>query len=102
MKTFLQGNVIKSAYGSIEIVTKVRDKDYIECIPIDSTNVTIGHAREDKTYNRTCHCNDNPECECKGTGEYKQTILGFEKAEFLGSNIKEYIVNNVIRGIFAK
>lgn len=101
MKTFITGNVIRSPYGSIEIVIKA-EEDYIACIPIDSSNVTIGHTREDKHYNKRCYCGGDTECECKGTGEYIQTILGFDKAEYLASNIKEYIVKNVLNSLGLK
>jgi hypothetical protein len=70
----------------------------IECIPIDSTNVTITHSKKDKTYSETCYCENDPDCpDCKGSGNYTTTVLGFEKAEFLGSNLKEYLTAKFLK-----
>jgi hypothetical protein len=99
MKTFLTGNVIKTAYGHIEIVFKVRDDNYIETIPIEYTNTTIGHYREDKTYKRNCDCGGfNEDClTCAGSGTDEYEILGFERAEFIAATVKDYIIASITK-----
>jgi len=97
MNKFLIGNVIKTTNG-IEVVTKIRDENYIETIPVDCTNMRIGHYREDKTYKRRCDCGDDPDCnECHGSGTREFTNIGFEKAEFIADTIEDWIRDSLLK-----
>ncbi len=100
MKKFLTGNVIKTKYGHIEIVTDAKE-DYIKTVFFDVTSASAGHRLKDYDIKKRCYCNeghgDDPSCECKGTGEYTQTIYGFEHAELLASNVKEYILDRLTK-----
>lgn len=103
MKKFRIGNVVKTAYGSIVIITKVND-DITSWVSFSYSNSS--GATKNKTHMRatTCFCcekNDgeyDSECEdCKGTGEYEKEIMGMDAAEYLADNVKEYILDSLTK-----
>jgi len=102
------GNVLKTKYGSIIIITKVGtgvqypEDDYYSWISFDSTNVSGGSYF--KTREKVVSCEDqcghrceDEDCECKGTGKYPRTDYGLDKATLLGSTVKDYIMNSLLK-----
>ncbi len=98
------GNVIQINDNDPEIIIDVQHQ-YIVTIPIDMSNVTITHNK--KTQKRREQCWNDTDAEfgkyesdcpyCHGTGYYMKTIYGMDKAIILASNIKEFMVNKIIK-----
>lgn len=102
MPKFLRGNVIISPYNRIEIVVKCTE-DYLETMPIDSTNTTIGSKYEDETYMYHCSECGGSGCEkCNNTGEEERVRLGFKHAKYLGENVKSYITETILKSLGLK
>lgn len=105
MTPFRTGNVIKSPYGTICIVTNCTD-DYVSWVSFSSENSSGGGSLEDTTRNETCYCNENydygnnydPECsDCKGSGGYEVKVLGYKRSELLASCVKDYILKRLTK-----
>lgn len=104
MKKFKTGNVIKTKYGHIEIVSDVTEV-CTYTISFDSENVKSGH--KNKTFSEkvmcwTCDINDGGEpdetCkDCKGTGSHMEIRYGMDEAKLLASNVKEYILKRLTK-----
>jgi len=95
---FIQGNVIKTAYGSIEIVTSVKDDGYTNTIPIDATNCSAGHRPD--TYEDEVWC-DCGSCEnCDSGKPYKTTMYGMDKAVLVANTVKEWIIKSTTQKFF--
>ena len=108
---FNTGNVLKTKYGSLIIITSTRTNTpdklnrgaYYNWVSFDSYNCSGG------TYHNTTqekiHCFDecgdfctNEDCEtCGGTGVYMKTYYGLEDAEFLASCVKYYILDRLTK-----
>lgn len=97
---FVTGNVIKTAYGSIEIVTDVRDDGYTTTIPIDYTNSSAGYQAKSYEVEEWCdwYCTG---CEyCDEGKPYKRTVFGMDKATLVASTIKEWIIKSSTHKFF--
>jgi hypothetical protein len=109
MKYFQTGNVIRLKDDTSIVIVVKYTYEYIEWIPINYANTT-GHTKL-STYTkevdcRNCDKNDGgvgldsngEECQqCLMTGRYKQIFYGAEEAEFIASNVKEYIINSLTK-----
>lgn len=101
------GNVVKTKYGNIIIITKVGtgrvnpDDDYYNWISFDSSNCSGGTYYT--TTGKTVCCDDvcGNRCEdedcsyCGGTGTYAKTEYGLDQATLLGDNVKDYIIKSI-------
>lgn len=95
---FATGNVIKTAYGSIEIVTDVRDDGYTTTIPIDYTNSSAGHQAKSYEVDEWCYCGD---CEyCNEDKPSKRIVFGMDKATLVARTIKEWIIKSSTHKFF--
>jgi len=96
------GNVIKTKYGYIEIVTDVRD-DYTNTVSLNYSNVSSGYKTKDTKRKVECNCVDMcghamPDCpKCKGTGQVEQTRYGSDSATLIANNVKEYILDSLTK-----
>lgn len=104
MYKFNTGNVIKTPYNDVVIVTNCND-DTVSWIPIDSSNCSGISKLKDHKRNEACFCiegNDgeyDEDCEnCKGKGSYDVDVPGYEKSKVLASNVKEYILKGLTKG----
>ncbi len=116
MKTenLIVGNLIRSPHHSneVELIIKIDkpalnstdNRTYFTTIPIDTNRTTIGrwdknHEREEQCYDCDAHIGyPQSDCKtCKGKGTYSKTVLGMESAELLASNVKEYIMDRVLK-----
>lgn len=97
MKKFRTGNVIKNKHGHIQIVVESPKENYLNTISFDSSNSSSGYAYEDREYSARCYCNNDTNCECKGTGETIKIIYGYKHAEFLADSVKDYILSCLLK-----
>lgn len=98
------GNIVKLYGGSLVIITRI-DTNITHWISFDSSGCS--GATKNKTFIEdamcwTCGINDGGDIEydcecCKGTGYYKKTIHGMDKAKVLADNVKEYIVKRLTK-----
>ena len=107
MSKFSTGNVVKMKSGYIVIVTEVTD-DTTRWISFGASNVSGTTQNKSYTEDAMCwNCNTNddpdgngPDCDCencKGTGRFKKTIKGMNKAKFLADNVQDYIINKLTK-----
>jgi hypothetical protein len=104
-----KGNVIKTPYDSVLIVTKIDDEKigWIDPNHSSSSGSIPLHTEKELV---TCGCVlfDNPhglpinDCEyCGGNGEITIKELSLEDCVFLDDNIKDYILNAInLKNIF--
>jgi len=102
------GNVLKTQYGSIIIITKIgngvvhTDEEYYNWISFESTNCYGGTYLNTRQRMVNCEdhcghpCNDE-DCICKGTGEYEKTDYGLDQATLLGHTVKDYIMKAITK-----
>jgi len=102
------GNVLKTQYGSIIIITKVgngvvhSDDDYYNWVSFDSTNCSGGTYYTTRKSMVCCedqcgHTCTDEDCKCKGTGEFEKTEYGLDQATLLGSTVKSYIMKSLTK-----
>lgn len=90
------GNVIRTAYGSNEIVAEVMKKG-VTTISLKYSSSKSFHNYE-TTYPEYCDCNE-PECEdCKTGREIKIGHLGLDRATFLADNVEDWIKKTLLAG----
>lgn len=104
-----KGNVIKTPYDSVLVVTKIDDEkiEWIDPNHSNSSGFIPLHAKKEST---TCSCvlYDNPhglpirDCKyCNGSGEIVIKELSLEDCVFLDDNVKDYILNTIdLKNIF--
>lgn len=106
MKHLQWGNVLKTKYDSIIIISGNRtidDKEYYTWVSFSSTNCAGGSFYKTEDVVKYCddccgHTCTDEECEdCKGKGKYTQTNWGLEDAELLGSTVKSYIMKSLLK-----
>jgi hypothetical protein len=90
---FVTGNVIRTAYNSIEIVVSVGKDGYTNTIPIDCENCNIGHRY--KTYDEEYFCECGSCDSCDNNEPITKTIYGMDKAVLLSPTIKDWIMKNL-------
>jgi len=100
---FMIGNIVKSPYGSLWIVTEIDDK-YMRAVSFEYTNSSLGCSKETtKRGKHQCGCVDNygeadPQCtNCEGSGEAVTVFAGYEEYEFVASTVKEFITSRMMR-----
>lgn len=99
-KQFSTGNVVKTGYGNIVIITGFRD-NYYHWVSFDTSN-SSGYTCAD-TYSEKliCYnnsggiCNDEKCVDCKGTGSYMVERKGMNQSKLLGSSVKDYIMKSL-------
>jgi hypothetical protein len=93
MNRFSIGNVVKTKYGSIGIVTKIANDGYVSMVSYDHTNVSSGY--RDKTYTEEVWC-DCGDCEnCRQNKPYIRTVYGMEDSVLIANTVKDWIINSV-------
>lgn len=99
------GNIVKTAYGEIVIISDVR-KDYVSWISATHGNSQGGTQVLTTETEVVCDCMENfgmpdmPDVDCPhchGTGKMKQIKLGMDKAIYLADNMFEYIKNRMLK-----
>lgn len=97
------GNVIKTPYNFIAIVTNVSD-DYLNWVSFDSENCSGGGKMEDSFRNEACFCIEGNDGEydeycpdCKGKGSYDVKVLGYKRSKVLAPNVKSYILKSLTK-----
>ncbi len=98
MNRFQIGNVIKTKYGSIEVIYNIKSDGYTSTIPINASNALIGH--RDKTYTDEVWCDCGQiDCEyCREGKPQERIVYGMEEAEFIAYNIQEWITKTLTKG----
>jgi len=106
MKKFRTGNVVKSYYGGLVIITNVRGTDenpYYDWVSFDSSNCSGGsyhntERKEEYCYDECGHICEDPECSvCNGTGKYIDIRYGMDSAKYLADNVKDYILKGLTK-----
>lgn len=98
MSKFVSGNVIKTAYGSIEIVTNVRANGYVDTIFVKHSNSGAVHSPIDLVELEDCACEED-DCYYCETGTKKERIrYGMESAELLAKTVSEWITKVLLGG----
>lgn len=96
------GNIVKTAYGEIVIISNVR-KDYVSWISATHGNSQGGTQMITTENEVTCDClidccEPSMDCpDCHGTGKMKQIKLGMDKATVLADNMFDYIKNRLLK-----
>lgn len=110
-REFNTGNVVKLEGGSIVIVVGERTVNYAtkksvitDWVSFDSENVSGATPNKTEMEDKTCYCDEgnggeyDEFCEtCKGTGTYESERTGMDKAKFLASNVKSYIMKRLTK-----
>jgi hypothetical protein len=96
MSRFIQGNVIKTKNGNIEIVADVDEqKDLTKTISIDASNCSALHRGKTYQSEEWCTCG-MIDCEyCCENKPHLFTVYGMDKAIFLANNVKEWIIKSL-------
>ena len=96
------GNIYKTAYGGIVIISKVTD-DYVHWISATHGNCQGGTNKVTTETEVTCDClidccEPSIDCpDCHGTGMMKKTIHGMDKATYLADNMFDYIKSRLLK-----
>jgi hypothetical protein len=96
------GNIVKTAYGDIVIVTRVSD-DYVHWISASHAN-SLGSTQKLTTeHDVDCVCVEEC-CEpsidcphCEGKGKIKVTKRGMDRATYLADNMLDYIKKGMMK-----
>jgi hypothetical protein len=95
-----KGNVIRCPSGLLWVVVGISDKQ-VHAVSFDSENVSATARLKDRTYDADCpHCYDErmDDCEhCQGKGRITVVERGWENAEVLAPNVREFIMRAVRR-----
>lgn len=112
MEHIIKGNVFKTKYESIIIITEVLDSErfleknrgkYYVWISFNYTNSGGGTYYKTIEEERICYdswgdiCTDSDCPICNGSGKYIGTDWGLEDAEFLGETVKDYVLKSLTK-----
>jgi hypothetical protein len=97
------GNIVKTAYGDIVIISQVKD-NYINWISASHGNCQGGTQKLTTETEVDCDCvsdccgQPDIDCpDCKGTGKITKVTYGMDKAIVLADNMFEYIKSRMLK-----
>lgn len=97
------GNIVKTAYGDIVIITTVNDKNvnWISASHANSSGSTPQITTETEVdCDCVSECCGQPDIDCpdcKGTGKIMKIRYGMDKATYLAANMFEYIKSRMLK-----
>jgi len=90
---FRTGNVIRTKYGTLEIVVDVKSDGYTETIHVCSSNTSAGHKHKTYVEDVGCICGYISCPICGGHEKNLVTIYGMEDAVLVAPTVKDWITN---------